>query len=335
MSINAIKDALKAFAEALNVAFFFPAGLLVLVNAYFVFPAFFPAIQIDTPAGITIVISASLMISYTLYAFNYPLTRLFEGYPLRGIDLFQGWQRKHKNRQLDLVKKLEQSAETIAKIQIYLKQQDLPKETRQAWERALQALIRLQTNLEADYDAHYPSKTDQVLPTSLGNRLAAFEDYPRTRYGMESIELWTRLLPILREKKYIDFVAQEKTAFDFLQNTSVVAVITGLELFYLALLQGNLVGAVVICVIAILVFIVLYNGMLYAASDWGATFRVAFDLFRYDLHQALCLEPMESFDKEHEQWVAYSNFVSFRNRRPVNKQFVTQAEYYQKHKPSS
>jgi hypothetical protein len=334
MSINAIKDALKAFAEVLNVASIFPAGLLVLVNAYLVLPALFPAIQIDSAAGITLVISASLMISYTLYAFTYPLTRLFEGYPLRSIDLFQGWHRKHKNRWLDLNLKLEQLRETVRGVRIYLHRQDLSTAERRKWERVLQALVRMQVNLESEYDAQYPSTLDQVLPTSLGNILAAFEDYPRTRYGMESIDLWTRLLPILRDTKYIDFVAQEKTAFDFLRNTSVVMIVIGLELFYLALFMGSVGAALLICAATLLVHIVLYNGMLHAAGDWGAAFRAAFDLFRYDLHRVLHLEPTETFEEERRQWENYSRFLSYRRKKPEYEEFVAQTEYYRQNPPS-
>ena len=68
----------------------------------------------------------------------------------------------------------------------------------------------------------FPSKIDSILPTRVGNTIAAFEHYPQIRYKMDSIVLWSRLVPILYKEKYLDFVTQEKTVFDFLLNMFVV-----------------------------------------------------------------------------------------------------------------
>lgn len=43
----------------------------------------------------------------------------------------------------------------------------------------------------------YPSTERQLLPTSFGNAVRAYEDYPRVIYGVESIQGWTRLQALM------------------------------------------------------------------------------------------------------------------------------------------
>jgi hypothetical protein len=129
---------------------------------------------------------------------------------------------------------------------------------------------------------------------------------------METIVLWGRLVPLLKEKNYIEFVAQEKSVFDFLLNTCFLWVVAGVEVFYVMLYKGEWQSALVVLGLAALGGWVMYAGMVRAARHWGSTVRVAFDLHRQELHRRLGLEPTYSFAREVEQWRAVSDFYMWR-----------------------
>jgi hypothetical protein len=288
ISINALRDAVKSLAQSLQVSTIFPAGLLVLVNAYFVIPVFHPDFECTTPQNITIVISLTLMLSYTLYAFNFPLIRLFEGYKLDFED--------HELDCFPLLKRLTQIVKS-----------DLT--NRQVTRRNLaDAPSKLQKYYELDRD--FPSE-DRLLPTKIGNVIAAFEEYPQTRYGMDSIALWPRLVPVLEDEGFLDYVVQEKAVFDFLLNTCVVTAILGIELTFITAFWRFFV-ALLILVVTCIACIILYQGMYVAARQWGTVVRVAFDRHRYDLAQSLHLKPAHTFSEEWDRWEKISQFFLYR-----------------------
>jgi hypothetical protein len=272
------------------------------------------------------------MLSYTFYAFNFPLIRLLEGYKLRQTDFFKwllrGQLRKFDTLQEHVTELQAQDEECsdyfnglgqadIREVEPYLRYQKITQQLQADW-----------PPLERRFDLDYPSRREMVLPTKLGNAVAAFEDYPRTRYGMDSIALWARLIPLLKEKGYLEFVTQEKSVFDFLMNTCVVTTVLGLELIYLILFLGYPMIALCVAGLTALFVTILYHGMIIAARQWGTTVRVAFDLYRHDLHQRLGLRTASSFKEEREHWKKISEFILYRRERLLEEfgEFIPQAE---------
>lgn len=324
MGINALKDAVKALAQSLQVSTVFPAGLFVLVNTYLVLPHLLPDIDLQSPITITIVISLSLILSYTLYAFNFPLIRVFEGYKLREIkfvrDLLIEKREKFKHLQKQ-IEHLQTERQRFKNRLGFESDNSLDADEKNEW----QALIAKLAYLERELDRHYPSMHQAVLPTRLGNAIAAFEDYSKTRYGMDSIALWPRLVPLLRDMKYLDFVTQEKSVFDFLLNTCIVVAVLGLELVYLYLFLGRLGLVSMIVLFTVVACYALYNGMIIAARQWGTTVRVAFDLYRHDLHQRLGLLPAKDFKEEFNRWQQISRFLLYRREDVWFQDFIPQS----------
>jgi len=339
VSINAIKDAVKALAQSLQVATIFPAGLFVLVNAYLIMPKALPGVDIASPPIVTAIISLALMLSYTLYAFNFPLIRLFEGrihverYKLRIADFVQRWMEEKREKKRVQLEALLGRINDLRTQRVQFKnrlgfdpdepdKRPLTGDESKYWQR-----LKIQlAQLERDLDLHYPSATDAVLPTNLGNTIAAFEDYPHTRYGMDSIALWPRFIPLLKEANYIDFVTQEKSVFDFLLNTCAVVILLGIEFVYLNLFWGNLLLSAAIGFAALLAAFGLYEGMTIAALQWGTTVRVAFDLYRHDLRRRLGLIPAGSFEEEYRRWLEVSRFILYRRKDIQFAEFMTQAQ---------
>lgn len=327
MSINSIWDAVRAIAQSLQVATIFPAMLLVLVNAFSLWPLA-QGRPTETSPEMSIVLSAlTLMISYTLYAFNYPLIRLLEGYKLVGHPLREQMAEAKRAYHSGLVKRIAVLNREIAiernRHFSYNPDPSLRPHEPAPWHQKLYELIQL----ESELDSNFPSRTEAVLPTRLGNIVAAFEDYSRTRYGMESIVLWPRLIPILKDTKFLEFVSQEKTVFDFLLNTGLVGGVLGGEWLLLCLWQGYLAQAGWILAIMILAAYVFYRGLLVAAKQWGVMVRVAFDLHRTDLRRKLGLRPTGTFEAEYALWNRLSSFLLYGSRgHDWFEDFISQAE---------
>jgi hypothetical protein len=305
LSINDLEDAIKSLAQSLQVSTVFPAGLFVLVNAYFIVPTFYPDLDCSTPQAVTVIISLTLMLSYIFYALNFPLIRFFEGYR---FDYFL------PDRIADLI------------------EHDL-KSTQKQMRRG-----KLEQKKFSDIDRDFPSE-DRVLPTKIGNVIAAFEQYPETRYGMDSIALWPRLVPVLKDEEFLDYVVQEKAVFDFLLNTWVVTAVLGVELTYRATFLWDFVPAFFIFIATLLSCAVLYEGMYIAARQWGTVVKVAFDRHRHDLAKSLYLKPAKTFSEEWNRWKAVSEFFLYHKTGDYRSfdAFIPQSEvlqYKQTTKPS-
>lgn len=309
MTINAIQDAIKALAQTLNVATIFPAMLFVLVHVYWILPEIWPEVDFFSIPVFAYSVSVTMILSYTLYAFNFPLTRLFEGYKGENVPLIGTLFNALKTKKLEEYRWLRKEI-----FNHYERRTPLPEVS----------IAEKERRMEQDF----PSNIDSVLPTRVGNTIAAFEHYSQVRYNMDSIVLWPRLVPILYKEKYLDFVIQEKTVFDFLLNMLVIVLFMGLEIFYLLLFWGPSywIPAIVSLAISLTASLIFYQGLIIAARQWGITVRVAFDLYRDDLSQELGLKPAYTFQQELERWKQISNFLVSRHNNDEFSAFLAQVE---------
>jgi len=146
-----------------------------------------------------------------------------------------------------------------------------------------------------------------VAPTALGNTIAAFEEYPKNRYGIEAVSLWPRLVPILSEENYAIFVEKEKAGFDFLLNLSLLMGIFTTECVIARLSGIDL--PVIIPAAGLLTAYLLYRGAIQNASNWGETVKTAFDSYRYQLARRLSMKPFYNQKEESARWHAISQFI--------------------------
>ena len=315
MSINAIGEAIKSLAQAFQIANIFPAIIWISINAYFIAPRVFPGYDSAAPHVVTLIIALITTVSYTLYAFNFPLIRLLEGYRLQETDIMQSSlssQKAQRQKLNDQIEKLREKQKYIENDLGFDPSEDrdrvlTPEQKEQvlSWVQIRVELAKCEQRLNHDY------ASSVLMPTKLGNTIAAFEDYPRTRYGMETIVLWPRILPILKRVDYLGFVSQEKAVFDFLLNMGFVAVVLGLETICLGFLWGDLL------MLGFALFLMLtswiwYEGMIVAARQWGITVCVAFDLYRHQLRRELTLRETSSFAEEFGLWKRVSKFLLYR-----------------------
>jgi hypothetical protein len=288
MPITSIKDALKAIAQSLQLSSVIPSFLIVLMTGFLFLPTFFPHStrwSIENQLLDTILVFSIITISYLFYAFNFLLIRLFEGFLPENNILFSclfEWLRQKKIEDFNYHKSLLKSEDRLIK-----------------------------TKAQRYLSNYYPSDPAYILPTRLGNVLAAFEDYPVTRYNINAISLWPRMIPLLQENKFIENVSNNKATFDLLLNLIVASAIVFFELFYICLFMHEICYLIVTLILFPFLLYYFYQGLIHAATAWGLTVQVAFDLYRKELSERMGLKPAKSFDQEKFIWREISKHIHY------------------------
>ncbi|GHF99463.1 hypothetical protein [Streptomyces zaomyceticus] len=150
----------------------------------------------------------------------------------------------------------------------------------------------------------YPprSRPHEVRPTRLGNILTAAELYPRLRYGIDAVLVWPRLFPLLPEGLLGALATARADLSALLVRAALSCAFAALGAGYVlvgggppALLPGCLWGGVLLAWTS-------YRGALNTAVVYGQHVRVAFDLHRVDLLEALGEERPPDPEAERERW---------------------------------
>ncbi|MEZ4528761.1 MAG: hypothetical protein R2941_22835, partial [Desulfobacterales bacterium] len=183
-------------------------------------------------------------------------------------------------------------------------------------------------------ETYFPSKERAVLPTKLGNTIASFEHYSNTRYGIDAIALWPRLIPVLQDTKYIEFISHQKAVFDFMLNMMYTVFVVGLELSYLSIYLGQFFYFLPYLFITFLLTFVFYEGAVNGAVSWGICVKVAFDIFRWDLWNKLHLKPLSKedgdtvsvFSKEIERWTKVSKLIACNARTDFDEFYYDKSD---------
>ena len=132
----------------------------------------------------------------------------------------------------------------------------------------------------------YPAEA-RLQPTRLGNVLRAAEDRAGSRYGLDAVTAWPRLLPLL-PAALADPLADARNALD--AAARMTAVWGGASVLLLALLAPYgwwlllPAGGALVCWLS-------YSGAIAAAAAYGVLVETAFDLHRFDLLGALHVAP--------------------------------------------
>jgi hypothetical protein len=321
---STLSSILSLLGSTLQLTALFPALVFVLANYLVILPylAENPFVkQLGKLEGgwqTAMVLAAIGVIGYTLTALNIPLIRFFEGYPyqdsLIGRSLRWGQQQQWRAIQTRLGQLKRQQGEVKTAINQIGRQKSLGQMTSE--EHAVQyagldgQLKRLETDqldAQVQLTLNFPPE-GQILPTGMGNVIAAFENYPKDRYGIDAVALWPRLMPILDKQGYAAFVERQKLPFDFLLNLTALTGIFAVEYMYVRLYYAGQMPWLELLVLGLAVYI-LYRVATTSAFYWGSTVMVAFDLHRMHLWQALLLKLPATFADEKSRWTSISEFM--------------------------
>jgi hypothetical protein len=158
----------------------------------------------------------------------------------------------------------------------------IPGSSGQLYRRTLfQRQMEADPTFDAEFEANFDTVDPYVLPTSLGNILNAAEQYPKHRYGIDSIVFWTRLAMLLPE-----YVQREMESLISRYQLPLVIAAWGMVLWCLSILpalcghvglfQVVLAGGWFICYFG-------YRMSLRSAGHYGIALRAAFDVHRQRL----------------------------------------------------
>lgn len=215
---KSLTDALKQILQSLQIPFAFPAAVLV-ITSLLLYPG---EIELDAATHTAFVITATVLVSYLLYACNVPIIRSAEGYTLEESWFFQ-WTLKIENKRCEgLTREITKCDEKITKLDVLHTGLYLCGLLTPELDQKLKAMradwVDRKRPLRERLELRFPSVRSNPLPTSLGNTIAAFEDYSWARYRMDAVHLWPRMLPILEDKGFTPFLQSEKAVFDFIKH---------------------------------------------------------------------------------------------------------------------
>ena len=157
--------------------------------------------------------------------------------------------------------------------------------------------------LERQRFLSYPTEQD-VLPTTLGNHITAWEHYPYRRYGIDVSTLWPRLAPLLA-KPVSNQIASAKATFDLLINAMVLLPVWGGLRATVLAGEAERWWGVAWFVVSVWVAYLIWNfSLVPAATAWGDTVKAAFDLHRLDVlrQMGVMSRPFVSPRQEQELW---------------------------------
>src|SRR5215510_4647528 len=93
---------------------------------------------------------------------------------------------------------------------------------KEQWSTLKSALLGEFGTYRIEIKRAYPDKRGIVLPTRLGNAIRSFEYYSDREYGIDSVEIWPRLVSVI-PTDYAVSIDDTKTTFDFMMNCSFLS----------------------------------------------------------------------------------------------------------------
>ncbi|MCL4299787.1 MAG: hypothetical protein KJ077_28895 [Anaerolineae bacterium] len=346
--VKTISDLVALFLQALRLSVILPAVVFVGLNVTLVVPRLRDTILYqnlglsDEQEPVTVVVFLCiLLVGYALAVANIPIIRFFEGYPWLTFGLGARLRLSHARRIAYLQEQIEELDNQIRACQEEIKDErerevqarEEQNELKAGRARRTVKVVNDEMNryqmrknlyiaeLSWTYPHHQPWR---LLPTRLGNVIAAAEEYSSHLYGLDAVTFWPFLTPILTQKGYAPFVEREKATFDFLLNMVVITLIFGAELIYLDVLLYRSDFWTFIWTTFFKLFITLilafsfYFLSIQGALSWGYTIRTACVLYRDQLRQQLGLSKPEGFYQEQIMWKQATRFFLDHDITPGN-----------------
>jgi len=312
--VKAFSDVVALFLQALRLSAILPAFIWVGLNVSVVVPLvretrLYRIVQqsVSPISSSLIVVSLVLLVAYALGVLNVPIIRFFEGYTWLGLG---GWLRASHQRRVSYLQRqigyLDNKVNELNDRAEHASGQELDDLRFEADQYEMKRNL-FRSELIWMYPHH---QTWRVLPTRLGNVLAAAEEFPGHLYGIDSVTFWPFLSPILTEEGYATFVERERAILDFLLNCSVIALVFGGELVYLDILlnQFDWASSLGKLLTALILAFCFYLLSLQGALGWGYTIRTAFVLYKDKLRERLGLVHPTGYYHERVLWKDASRF---------------------------
>ena len=163
---------------------------------------------------------------------------------------------------------------------------------------------------------NFPSKENLVLPTSFGNTMRAYEDYPRVIYGFESIQGWSRVQPLMPDKS-LELLTRIRAPLDMWVNIfylSAIVMLGGCFLPFINLQSKPFWFAGMAVVFAI----ISYRRARSSAERYGEFIKAMFDLYVPELCKKLGYSLSPEPKTNRNFFKAFSQMIVYRNADSLN-----------------
>lgn len=267
-----------------------PADLQILV----------PLAALDPQWQVVLVTLFTVLLSGLIYSLNIPIIQLFEGYPWEKT--WFGKRRKNRYKKLyetgqgrvDGMRTLLRATENtrgarISAVTDELKKIRIPGSVPGEWDEIDGQIYGTWNELQLDLYQRFPTQSDLVLPTKLGNVIRSFEYYPHREYQMDAVKTWSRLIAKI-DPTYAATIDDAKTSFDFMINLSFLGAVSVVIQLAAGLFYGkplasadDLLTWLWRMFLTALVAPASYYLSISRAVAWGETVKGAFDLYRKEL----------------------------------------------------
>jgi hypothetical protein len=282
-----LSDLGGVFTKYFVVGFFAPAFFMLAALKLALSHQMLPhALQPDK-AGIFLVLGGmALLAGLLLVGLEYPITRLFEGYPLK---------LPYPGRVSRILAALG-DALTVRQRKRWDDFHALVK----APETAASAAWRMQRA--------FPERRSSVMPTRLGNAINAFEQYPKQRWGLNAIVTWPHISALMSDSER-ELDEDRRGDLAFFQNSCIGALVTAPILAADAFAyQPHPHWLDWIYVLPLVLARMFYLGAVGAGERWGVQVRASFDLHRLDLYDKLGLVRPKTLEEERELGAALTGW---------------------------
>lgn len=162
----------------------------------------------------------------------------------------------------------------------------------------------------------YPSKDRLILPTSFGNIVRAYEDYPRVVYGVESIMAWTRLQGVM-SRDFREILGNDRARVDLWLNLCVLSPLFAFELALFARFKDPII--VLFTPLPLLFAWFCYLRARSSAQQFGEQVKAAFDLYLSALAQKLGYELSADTEQNEQFWKTFRAVTLFRDHNKLGE----------------
>jgi hypothetical protein len=305
---------------------FFPSFVFVILNEFIILPALSRALSqrglmsISLPSdlltGLGLAFIVAVALGYALESFNLPLIELFQGHPLRERLCGKWLTKRQRDRRSRLIQKLHSLEKQLEEQVVRLKEQassyeigspereKLYEQRRQLEEELVPAIEYCRKQLREKFPVSL-----ELMPTRLGNIMAASYDHAFQRYRIDAVTLWPRMLPLLEQRGYDTIVKREKAKVDFFLDSCMLSAFFSIECVLIPLSGTSPWFLVVGALLSPATAYCFYQLAAAGAINWGRTVRAAFDLYRYNLLSDLYGPPPTDFEEERALWAQLSQFI--------------------------
>lgn len=253
------------------------------------------AINENLGALLAIILIISFMLAYLLMISKSHIVRFYEGYgpvPFRKHLITRETEKKSEMFQQAVAqkKKLKPSLDPIL------------------YQHEWRIYIEIQNQLTTEF----PDTARDILPFRLGNIHRAFEDYSFSRYGIDGLFFWPRLVKVI-PADYAAKIEEQNNALIFLLNSSLISGLIFLEtsVSLLPFFTGIVAWKFIVIPFCLLFSFLFYCSALSTARTYGHYIRTSYDFFRLALLKELHVDPPTELGGEEERtlWRSVHEFL--------------------------